>query len=256
MAKGIRNTWSNNTCHMWGNSNIGRVVEPLPFSLSVKLCVRTLLLRVHILFVGAGDEIDAVSEADEIWSSFENCALSPQLFTSRRTLKPAVPPIQLSSVSASTQCTPLDKGHMNISVCSLSTIAATMKTTATSTFCVHQTALPSDMCTPNLHHSVAECPHQDGANTSTPQKCERHPLTSVSSDHHPSPCLTKKRVHFPKDSELTCVHRIVVWNFAYRQSRKGPWEQFARDRAHFRRRIDCLASLLEPCLAARWAATN
>lgn len=65
---------------------------------------------------------------------------------------------------------------------------------------------------------------------------------------------SKKQVHFPDDSKISKVHKIVAWNFAYRAARRGHWEQFARDRAHFRRRIDRIASVLEPCLARKMAA--
>lgn len=65
---------------------------------------------------------------------------------------------------------------------------------------------------------------------------------------------SRKQVHFPDDSHIISeVHVIVVWNYAYRAARRGPWEQCARDRAHFKRRIDNLASVLEPCLAKKMA---
>lgn len=34
------------------------------------------------------------------------------------------------------------------------------------------------------------------------------------------------------------IHILFAWNFAYRQARKGFWEQFARDRDRFNRRIN------------------
>jgi len=63
-----------------------------------------------------------------------------------------------------------------------------------------------------------------------------------------------KRVRFVEGPELISVHRICTWSFAYKAARKGPWEQMARDRAHFRRKIESVALVLEPCLAARSAA--
>ena len=57
-----------------------------------------------------------------------------------------------------------------------------------------------------------------------------------------------KKVSFVCDSELVHVHHIIVWNYAYRSCRKGPWEQYARDREHFRCRIDRVSSIIEPCL--------
>jgi len=48
-----------------------------------------------------------------------------------------------------------------------------------------------------------------------------------------------KKVHFPPDEHLAEVHRMIMWSFAYRECRKGHWEQYSRDRARFQRRIDC-----------------
>lgn len=33
------------------------------------------------------------------------------------------------------------------------------------------------------------------------------------------------------------IYYLRVWSFAYEQARKGHWEQFARDRDRFKRRI-------------------
>jgi Phosphatase-1 catalytic subunit binding region len=42
------------------------------------------------------------------------------------------------------------------------------------------------------------------------------------------------------------------WMFAYRQARKGwYWEQCARDRARFQRRIENFASIIEPVLLSK-----
>lgn len=60
-----------------------------------------------------------------------------------------------------------------------------------------------------------------------------------------------KKVQFKPDSELEEVHVIIAWDYAYRASRRGPWEQYARDRTRFMRRVDCVASVLEPCLSAK-----
>ncbi|XP_022611810.1 protein phosphatase 1 regulatory subunit 15A-like [Seriola dumerili] len=47
-------------------------------------------------------------------------------------------------------------------------------------------------------------------------------------------CSTPKRVHF---SPLVKVHVMRTWPFARQASRKGHWEEMARDRDRFRRRI-------------------
>ena len=66
-------------------------------------------------------------------------------------------------------------------------------------------------------------------------------------------CNHQKQVRFPCDSSISVVHKIVAWNYAYRAARKGPWEVYARNRAHFRRKIDRLALVIEPCLAKKMA---
>lgn len=66
----------------------------------------------------------------------------------------------------------------------------------------------------------------------------------------------KKRVSFKCDAELVEVHTIVAWEYAYRAARKGPWEQYARDRCHFKRRISSVSSVLEPCLLSKLSASQ
>ena len=65
-----------------------------------------------------------------------------------------------------------------------------------------------------------------------------------------------KRVRFKSNSELVIVHHIIAWNFAYRAARRGPWEEYARDRDRFARRIECCASVLEPCLSRKISQYN
>lgn len=54
--------------------------------------------------------------------------------------------------------------------------------------------------------------------------------------HQPDP--SKKRVHFADDKDLVTVHHMVTWSFAHRAARKGHWEEYARDRMRFQRRIE------------------
>ena len=60
-----------------------------------------------------------------------------------------------------------------------------------------------------------------------------------------------KRVRFKSNSKLVVVHHIIAWSFAYRAARRGPWEEYARDRHRFARRIERCASVLEPCLSRK-----
>ena len=61
---------------------------------------------------------------------------------------------------------------------------------------------------------------------------------------------------FKPDSELAVVHLMISWDFAYRAARKGPWEQYARDRQHFKRRIDSVSSVITPCLVKKLKALS
>ena len=58
----------------------------------------------------------------------------------------------------------------------------------------------------------------------------------------------KKQVHF--DEKLT-VHVMHAWRFAYHKARCGEWEQIARDRERFRRRIDKVNEILHPILVKK-----
>ncbi|XP_045176900.2 uncharacterized protein LOC123537295 [Mercenaria mercenaria] len=59
---------------------------------------------------------------------------------------------------------------------------------------------------------------------------------------------TTKKVHFADDNDLITVHPIIAWSHAYQAARKGPWEQYARDRGRFLRRITDSETLLKPVL--------
>lgn len=45
------------------------------------------------------------------------------------------------------------------------------------------------------------------------------------------------------------VHEIRAWKFAYREARKGKWEQVGRDRERFEKKINELGSIIAPVLA-------
>ncbi|OCT70911.1 protein phosphatase 1 regulatory subunit 15A [Xenopus laevis] len=54
-----------------------------------------------------------------------------------------------------------------------------------------------------------------------------------------------KRVRF---SPTVKVHHMVAWSYAYRTARKGPWEEYARDRCRFQRRIAETEAAIGFCL--------
>lgn len=49
-------------------------------------------------------------------------------------------------------------------------------------------------------------------------------------------------------SSNVTVHRIVTWSYAYRMARKGPWEECARDRSRFQKRIAETEAAIGFCL--------
>ena len=113
-------------------------------------------------------------------------------------------------------------------------------------------------------HNQSQTLYYKGCQSSSKPSCLSHRLSSfnVCAHRHRNCCSPRttinnndspvsrqhKKVSFVCDAKLINVHHIVVWNFAYRSCRKGPWEQYARDRMHFRCRINRVSSVIEPCL--------
>ncbi|CAD7092854.1 unnamed protein product [Hermetia illucens] len=54
-----------------------------------------------------------------------------------------------------------------------------------------------------------------------------------------------KKVRFNLNPE---IHVMYKWDFAYRSARRGHWENFARDRDRFKKRISNLANIINPVL--------
>ena len=91
---------------------------------------------------------------------------------------------------------------------------------------------------------------QEHGHTFTNCSClVQEPSDNATSKH----CVKEKHVSFKSDPELVVIHHIIAWSFAYRAARRGPWEEYARDRDRFTRRIECCASVLEPCLLKKLA---
>ena len=61
-------------------------------------------------------------------------------------------------------------------------------------------------------------------------------------------CNTSSRKRVSFRSDLTEVHQIIAWKYAYHAARKGPRERAAADRAHFKQRIMEVETILAPTL--------
>ena len=166
----------------------------------------------------SGAEGISCKNDEETWKQFEGQALSISSVHCRSSALPDSTCLQSHSPTTCSQQSPSTKRnylkHSHF-----------MQRLSVSYVCAqrHVNCCPSR--TPEDHHTSESSP-------STPsQKMSRH-----------------KKVSFVCDSELVHVHHIIVWNYAYRSCRRGPWEQYARDRDHFRCRIERVGSAIEPCL--------
>ncbi|KAJ8396687.1 hypothetical protein AAFF_G00015250 [Aldrovandia affinis] len=74
------------------------------------------------------------------------------------------------------------------------------------------------------------------------RKPEGNPATGLQAEEE-KPAL--KKVRF---SPVVQVHVMVTWSFAHQAVRKGPWEEIARDRARFQRRIQETEQAIGYCL--------
>lgn len=58
------------------------------------------------------------------------------------------------------------------------------------------------------------------------------------------------QVRFAEEGDLCHVHNMVEWSEEYHQARKGPWEEYARDRDRFNRKAAEIEKILMPVFDA------
>lgn len=77
------------------------------------------------------------------------------------------------------------------------------------------------------------------------QKCNNENGTLDGLNILPSPTKNIKSVRFNLQPK---VHLMHVWNFACKQARKDFWQQEARDRVRFEKRVNKLDKIIAPIL--------
>ncbi|XP_059621200.1 uncharacterized protein LOC132264880 [Phlebotomus argentipes] len=89
-----------------------------------------------------------------------------------------------------------------------------------------------------LDDSESDCDDTVSETSDSDDESEEYPVQLDSG-------FEERKVRFNLKPE---VHVIRAWDFAYRRARKGHWEQVARDRDRFEKRILSLSSVLSPVL--------
>lgn len=93
----------------------------------------------------------------------------------------------------------------------------------------------------------AKTSHFEGENISQkiylPENCIENEII-----HEIDARTKKKGVQFADKPRIKIFHK---WIYAYRQARTDKWQQMARDRARFKRKIDELDKIISPILLKR-----
>ncbi|KAJ6654342.1 hypothetical protein lerEdw1_006935 [Lerista edwardsae] len=122
---------------------------------------------------------------------------------------------------------------------------------------------PTEFCNPakhpwppkgpraNCRHPAHECYPSSSWKKCDPIATEMPPVSQEQNQ-------VIKKVRF---SPVVTIHPLIVWDYASRAARRGPWEEMARDRSRFSRRITEVGAILEPCLekehrAKAWKKMN
>lgn len=223
------------------------------------------------------EEGEADEAADILWKSFEDCMLSPQTLNTKaadtKTMTADSPADVLTGHARNERVMqfegdchttrPCKDSHPNHdshvqkhgpSTSHMGTpcppVMASMVSPCRQVLFDHVAPDNSKSCHPleSLHVEATEASFHP-TSTSTGEQVRLGPGSQAAVC-----CSHQKQVRFPCDSSISVVHKIVAWDYAYRAARKGPWEEYARNRAHFRRKVDKLALVIEPCLVKKIAA--
>lgn len=95
-----------------------------------------------------------------------------------------------------------------------------------------------------------ELESSEESDSETEEECEETEEEGEDVVDFVSPVIPAKRVRFPEDRKLCQVHNMVQWSFAYKHARKGPWEEYARDRDRFSRKSAEIELLVAPVFDA------
>ena len=87
-------------------------------------------------------------------------------------------------------------------------------------------------------HEDLMSPDCETVHSSSPVDRHRYCVPCPDEDEHCCPDDGKPHVRFRPRHKLVSCRTIFSWNFAHRQARRGPWEEMARDRTRFTKRIE------------------
>lgn len=86
-------------------------------------------------------------------------------------------------------------------------------------------------------------------------ECDDDFITFDSNESYDPPSHKQKNKTVQFNLKPT-IHLMYVWSFAYAQARKDQWQEIARDRVRFRRKIDEMSKIITPALLKKQIKFN